>query len=315
MGITQKCMKCGIKKSGTTNGAVEQGEYPWYALIRATQEVGGSTPPISDHNKFLCAGTLINSKWVVSSATCLHEWETSSSAATERVASHLKVVLGAHTLQASAMSSYANDYSVDRIVVPTNYGKSTTWALKEVDFLGDIGLLRLATHADISKYTPACLPSDTQDFFGKFAVITGFSLPDWTSDNAAAATSQPAEVDQVLIVTEDICDRLYDGATGYTDGDIDDKLICAVAKNTKDTCNADEGGPLVVDNGHGQYTLVGVLNSQSDCGDSSASGSNNPPLGPNRAHSTPGGLPLVYAKVSKHVHWITQAMEANKNGE
>ena len=70
-----------------------------------------------------------------------------------------------------------------------------------------------------------------------------------------------------------------------------------MAKNTKDTCNADEGGPLVVDNGHGQYTLVGVLNSQSDCGDSSASG--NPPLSYNRVWAGgPGGLPLVYAKVS-----------------
>jgi len=267
-------------------------------------------------NKFLCAGTLINSKWVVTSATCLHEWDTTSAAATERVASHLKVILGAHTLQASAMSSYANDYSVDRIVVPTNFDKSTTWTLKEVDFLGDIGLLRLATHADISKYTPACLPSDSQDFFGKFAVITGFTLPTWSSGDAAASTTLPAEVDQVLIITEDICDRLFDTSvtsSAYTDGNIDDKLICAVAKNTKDTCNADEGGPLVVDNGHGQYTLVGVLNSQSDCGDSSASG--NQPLSYNRLWTGAGGLPLVYAKVSAHVHWITQAMIANKAEE
>merc|ERR1712112_241964 len=190
-----------------------------------------------------------------------------------------------------------------------------------VNFAGDVGLLRLDKHADISKYTPACLPADSQDFFGKFAVITGFNLPDWVSgDDADAATNQPSEVDEVLIITEDICDRLFwatdDGDSGsgsYTDEDIDDKLICAVAKNTKDTCNADEGGPLVVDNGHGQYTLVGVLNSQSDCGDSSASG--NQPLSYNRLWTGAGGLPLVYAKVSAHVHWITQAMIANKAEE
>lgn len=74
-----------------------------------------------------------------------------------------------------------------------------------------------------------------------------------------------------------------------------------MAKNTKDTCNADEGGPLVVDNGHGQYTLVGVLNSQSDCGDTTSGSTNpNPPLSYNRiwTGTGAGGLPLVYAKVS-----------------
>merc|ERR1719411_2417153 len=112
--ITQKCMKCGIKKSGTTNGAVEQGEYPWYALIRATQELGGT--PISDHNKFLCAGTLINSKWVVTSATCLHEWNTDGAAGTKRTASDLRVRLGEHTIS-SSISSYATEHRVDRIVI------------------------------------------------------------------------------------------------------------------------------------------------------------------------------------------------------
>ena len=43
-----------------------------------------------------------------------------------------------------------------------------------VYFTGDIALVRLDSHADISKYTPACLPTDGQSFFRKFAVITGF---------------------------------------------------------------------------------------------------------------------------------------------
>ena len=40
-------------------------------------------------------------------------------------------------------------------------------------FKSDIALVRLDNHADISKYTPACLPTDSQSLFGKFAVITG----------------------------------------------------------------------------------------------------------------------------------------------
>ena len=56
-----------------------------------------------------------------------------------------------------------------------------------------------------------------------------------------------------------------------------------------------------MDNGHGQYTLVGVLNSQSDCGDTTSGSTNpNPPLSYNRiwTGTGAGGLPLVYAKVS-----------------
>merc|ERR1712126_480734 len=99
----------------------------------------------------------------------------------------------------------------------------------------------------------------------------------------------------------------------------DDKHICAAAKNTKDTCNADEGGALIVDNGHGQYILVGVLNSKAECGSQGAT--DDQALSEARywdgtgSLSQGGGLPLTFAKVSKHVNWIDQAMLDNKDEE
>merc|ERR1712025_1388729 len=263
--IVQKCSRCGVKKSGTTNDGVAQGEYPWYALISSDNDYNGD--PITDKDKFLCAGTLINSKWVVTSATCLHEWQTdtSSNYATERSASDLKVRLGEHTISSSSISSYADEHSVDKIVVHEDFKSDVVGSLTIGEtksfFKSDIALVRLDNHADISKYTPACLPTDSQSLFGKFAVITGFSLPGWdTNDDANAysssTASEPTEIDQVLIITHDICDNHFyladSGSTYYSANDINDNPICVVATNTKDTCNADEGGPLIVDNGHGQ---------------------------------------------------------------
>lgn len=329
--IVQKCSKCGVKKSGTTNDGVAQGEYPWYALISSVKDTSGSS--IADEDKFLCAGTLINSKWVVTSATCLHEWQTdqTSNYGTQRSASDLRVRLGEHTIS-SSISSYAIEHRVDRIVIHEDYDvSSSTKDDTLVYFTGDIALVRLDSHADISKYTPACLPKDSESFFGKFGVLTGFNLPDWdASDDAQSAShSMPAEVDQVLVIPHDICDNFffvtdtYHNSLGYTHGDINDKHVCVATHNTRDTCNADEGGPLIVDNGHGQYILVGVLNSQVHCGKESQDGvavSPDPaPLSPDRywgssnQGSQVGGMPLTYAKVSKHVNWLNQAILDNED--
>ena len=123
----------------------------------------------------------------------------------------------------------------------------------------------------------------------------------------------PAEIDEVLVINHDICDNFFyvadgygDGGWEFTHGDINDNHVCVVTYNSRDTCNADEGGPLVVDNGHGQYMLVGVLNSQVHCGnqveDYDYDNIENPaPLGPYRHWfwgSAVGGMPLTYAKVS-----------------
>jgi len=335
--IFQKCSKCGVKKSGTTNDGVAQGEYPWYALISSVKDTSGSS--IADEDKFLCAGTLINSKWVVTSATCLHEWQTNSyTYGTKRSASDLRVRLGEHTIS-SSISSYATEHRVDRIVIHEDYDvSSSTKNDMLVYFTGDIALLRLDSHADISKYTPACLPADSESFFGKFGVLTGFNLPNWdTSDDAQSAShSMPTEIDEVLVIPHDICDNFFyvtdtfgpGNSLGFVHGDINDKHICVATHNTRDTCNADEGGPLIVDNGHGQYILVGVLNSQVHCGDQGQDYDYDiedpAPLSPNRywgAHaygaleSEAGGMPLTYAKVSKHVNWLNQAMLDNEDEE
>jgi len=321
--IVQKCSRCGVKKSGTTNGGVAQGEYPWYALISSDKQTDGD--PITDKDKFLCAGTLINSKWVVTSATCLHEWTSGSGVAAERDTSDLKVRLGEHTISSSSKSSYAEEHSVDKIVVHKDFTTevvdgSMSLAQTLYYFKSDIALVRLDNHADISKYTPACLPTDSQSLFGKFAVITGFSLPGWDGDDAFAysssTASEPTEIDQVLIITPDICDNIFQLLGSSNANDINDNHICAVATRTKDTCNADEGGPLVLDNGHGQYILVGVLNSQVHCGSESVGAVGPAPLSPTRYWSSGadiGGLPLTYAKVSKHVNWINQAMLDNED--
>merc|ERR1712112_469620 len=124
---------------------VAQGEYPWYALISSVKETDGDS--ITEEDMFLCAGTLINSKWVVTSATCLHEWQSDGSAGTERTSSDLKVRLGEHTISSSSISSYADEYSVDKIVVHEDFKSDVVGSLTIGEtksfFKSDIALVRL----------------------------------------------------------------------------------------------------------------------------------------------------------------------------
>ena len=85
----------------------------------------------------------------------------------------MRVRLGEHTIS-SSISSYATEHRVDRIVIHEDYDvSSSTKDDTLVYFTGDIALVRLDSHADISKYTPACLPTANENYFGKFAVVTG----------------------------------------------------------------------------------------------------------------------------------------------
>ena len=87
--------------------------------------------------------------------------------------SDLRVRLGEHTIS-SSMSSYATEHRVDKIVIHEDYDVDSKSRDKMMTyFTGDIALVRLDSHADISKYTPACLPTANENFFGKFAVVTG----------------------------------------------------------------------------------------------------------------------------------------------
>ena len=78
----------------------------------------------------------------------------------------LEIRLGEHSRYTVDETLITKDFSVDLIIKHPKYNRPKTSS-------NDIALVRLTEDADISIYTPACLPQEDEDFTGKFALLTG----------------------------------------------------------------------------------------------------------------------------------------------
>ena len=77
----------------------------------------------------------------------------------------LEVRLGEHSLNTLDESLITKNFDVELIEIHPNYTNQL--------LTNDIALLRLAEPADISIYTPVCLPIQDQDFTGQLATVVG----------------------------------------------------------------------------------------------------------------------------------------------
>merc|ERR1719228_987958 len=143
--------ECGIKKTVRVVGgsATSVNEYPWMALLR--KKGSGSS-------KFICGGSLINSNWILTASHCIYPGIDSN---------NLEIRLGEHQRNTVDETLIERDFDVGLIVKHYNYnipyGNSN-----------DIALVRLASPADLSVYTPVCLPYHNQDFTGQTSTVAGW---------------------------------------------------------------------------------------------------------------------------------------------
>merc|ERR1712055_611150 len=105
-------------------------------------------------------------KWVVTAAHCV-KGDTGVVAQ----AASIVVTMGEHDTVSTTETSKTKDFSVTKVIVHENYVYNSTLpeALKN-----DIALLELTTAADLSVYTPVCLPTAATDYTGKKAWVYGW---------------------------------------------------------------------------------------------------------------------------------------------
>ena len=121
-------------------------------------------------------------------------------------------------------------------------------------FSNDIALVRLAEEADLSVYTPACLPDSDQDFTGQLATVAG-----WGSNGKEYANILQ-ELEGLQVLSDDQCRDLLAAylAAGENRG-ISPDMVCAGGEEGKDSCKGDSGGPLIVQGEDNTFTLMGVV--------------------------------------------------------
>ncbi|KAH8270196.1 hypothetical protein KR018_005500 [Drosophila ironensis] len=198
---------CGVPNVNRIVGGtqVRTNKYPWIAqIIRGT---------------FLfCGGTLINDRYVLTAAHCVHGMDMRG--------------VSVRLLQ------------LDRSSTHLGVTRSVAFAHAHVGYdpvslVHDIALLRLDQPIPlVDPIRPACLPSNwLQNFDFQKAIVAG-----WGLSQEGGSTSSVLQETVVPIITNAQC-----RATSYKSM-IVDTMLCAgyVRTGGRDACQGDSGGPLIV---------------------------------------------------------------------
>ncbi|XP_052892810.1 phenoloxidase-activating factor 3-like [Anopheles moucheti] len=235
-------------------------QYPWMALLK---------PKIGS---FLCGGTLINERYVLSAAHCLKHTDIAI------------VRLGEFDLRNTTdcdkrgelCAPPPQDISVERIIVHENYS-----ARRKVN---DIGLIRLARAASFNdNVSPICLPvSPVMRTTLKFYFVAGWGATE------SAPFSDKLQFTKLSLLANDECERQLLIVDPYTK--LNDNQICAIGTKLSDNCVGDSGGPLKSISVNARYVQYGLVSfGLPTCGKQSAPG--------------------VYTRVESYINWILDNLE------
>ncbi|KAJ0184331.1 hypothetical protein K1T71_000754 [Dendrolimus kikuchii] len=218
-----------------------------------------------DTYSFLCGGTLISEKFVLTAAHCC----------TGSIAPEI-VRLGDHNL----------DPSVNDGATPRDVGIREKYVYPDYDSprpYHDIALLELISDVPFSSgIRPACLWH--QDGVGEYtkAIVTGWGITNSRPSSTPSKILKKAALD---LFDNDFCDSLLPGNTHFV-GFTDSQICAGYLGGGQDTCQGDSGGPLQVTSSENKciFYVMGVTSLGKSCGDKDT--------------------PAIYTRVSSYIEWI-----------
>ncbi|KAK3868548.1 hypothetical protein Pcinc_026068 [Petrolisthes cinctipes] len=272
--------KCGRPfNSDRIFGGVETtlGTKPWMAAL-------GYSEPGVPNLRFLCGGSVINERYILTAAHCVHssilgskrlevvrlgEWDLKTEIDCTKILSGTELV--------DYCAPPAQNYTVEEVTLHPLYNT-------RADHSDDIALLRLNQTIDFSLpwIHPVCLPPLNFDV----RKIPGTPEPEvagWGfTENGT--TSQRMLTVSIPFVDTNACNITYAGQI------IDDQM-CLGGRAGEDSCSGDSGGPLVVLGPNGPpYLQIGVVS-----------------YGPINCGRV--DIPGVYTAVSRYRTWIEEHMK------
>ncbi|XP_050544251.1 transmembrane protease serine 9-like [Daktulosphaira vitifoliae] len=237
------------------------GDWPWIAAIGYTSINAPNNPP-----QWLCGGTLISDRYVVTAAHC-------TVGIGQRKISVAR--LGDLDLDSDVNDGASPvDVPVERVITHENYNSQ--------DYTNDIAVLKLKRSVSFNYLIqPICLPimSDIRanQFVKYIPKVAGWGTTSYRGPTSTVLMEAP-----VPVVENAECKRAYANKKTV----IDERTLCAGYKaGGIDACQGDSGGPLVTPISAQNY-LIGVVSFGFKCADPD--------------------FPGVYSRVSYFVDWIVE---------
>ncbi|XP_069044079.1 serine protease 27-like [Lepisosteus oculatus] len=209
----------------------EEGQWPWQVYVQIQ---------LNHNNATFCGGSLISEQWVLTTA---HAFEPSV------LLEQSFVRLGAYKLDQH--SKHEVKKSIKKVVLHEQYKKAKD------DF--DIALVQLDSEVSLSPYISPVQLAKPNDVFTENTECwaTGWGM---IIENVPLAPPRTLQEVQLPIIDNRRCQSMYNRKI------IREDMMCAGDEDgQKDTCNGDNGGPLVCKKGD-SWIQAGIVSFGRGCG-------------------------------------------------